>query len=260
MSVITFTSRKGGVGKTTTTLNVAGVLATRGHRVLAIDLDPQANLTKTFVSGDEASSLGVAELLDPSNPKTIAEVVTMDVSPNIDLVMAVDDKLEATAIALQAEMGGQTSLRDALQGIDEIYDYALIDTKPDTAILTQNAVVASDGVVALTDYSLWGAEGATSVARLVELARRFGSNPAFLGVLFNSVNEKEIITKAVGEDIASLHMPIFEASISNRTVLRQASYAGETISAFEPRSESTAQYEALATEIHDRLQQTMATT
>lgn len=255
MPVITITSRKGGVGKTTTTANLAGVLSAWGKSVLLVDLDPQGNLTDLFgVDLDDEQVLGSAQLLDPGKPLPLSDVVTLGVTGNVDLVASIEGPLTMAEERLSSKVGRERYLADALAGVSAVYDYVLIDTAPNVGLLTQNAIVASDAVIAISGYSLWDAQGATRIQSVVaECARQPGVTARFLGVVFNKVAKGEVITRLVGADMESQDLPLLNAGISRATIIAQAAYAGETIAEFEPESVTAKEYVALMNEIEGLL-------
>lgn len=254
MPTLTFTSEKGGVGKTTTSVNVAGSLAAAGHSVLVVDLDPQGNATQLFGVERDDSTIGTAQLLDPAKPAALSEAVVVGVRDRIDLIPAVRTPLNSVAQALVPEMGSETFLREALSPAKDLYDWIICDTPPNTGLLTVNAIVASDAVVAISKYDQWSAEGATTVEGLVGKCRRIGvTDIEFLGILFNQVEDKLILTGLVADDIDSIGTSVLTTRISSRAKIGQANYAGMPVCDFAPNSDSALEYQAVVNEITERL-------
>lgn len=251
MPVITFTSEKGGVGKTSTSANIAAAFAEAGDTVLAVDLDPQGNLTQLFGVPRDPDIVGVAELLDPVDPSSPAESIRTAVRPRIDLMPSVKSKLKATERALQAEVvGRETFLRSSLEPLNAVYDWIVIDTPPNTGLLVVNALVASEGVIAVSLFERWAIEGAAEIQGLVSKCNRVTTTDTeFWGVMFNLVQEKTVLTRLVGEDVAATDTPFLRSQISRRTSIAQANYADSTVIEFSPTSESAAEYRKAAREI-----------
>src|SRR5256885_10852009 len=140
-TVIAFANQKGGVAKTTTTLNLAVAFAERGLRVLAVDLDPQGNLTMSQDMNPDTIERSMFDVLVHRLP--ITEVV---VSTEIDIAVSSID-LAGAELALSSMIGRERALEKALMPVKSEYDYILIDTPPSLGLLTINALVASNGVI-----------------------------------------------------------------------------------------------------------------
>src|SRR5213592_1808378 len=139
--VIAFANQKGGVAKTTTTLNLGVALSERGFRVLLIDLDPQGNLTMSQGLNPDSIERSLFDVLVHRLP--MDEVI---VRREVDLAVSSID-LAGAELALSSQIGRERALEKALLPVKERYDYVLIDTPPSLGLLTINALVASDGVI-----------------------------------------------------------------------------------------------------------------
>jgi chromosome partitioning protein len=247
---VTFTSEKGGVGKTTTTVNTAAALAAAGYTVLVVDLDPQGNTSGLFQIERGENTTGIAQLLDPTDPAALADAIHDTGIARIDVIPAVRGHLQLVERTLGGEVGRETFLRTALKPVADIYDWVICDTAPNTGVLTMNAIVASDGVVAVSDHDQWAAEGAATIAGLVaKCARMPGITPAFLGILFNRVEPDRVLTSLVAEDVAASSLPVLTSQIRRREGIKQANYAHMPVNVYAPGSESAQEYEAAAAEI-----------
>lgn len=253
MPILCIASEKGGVGKTTTTANLAAVFARSGPTVV-IDLDPQANLTSYLGVSTNTGTVGAADLLNPHTAVPLADALTIDVAPNIDLIAAVRAPLQATERALAGEMGREAYLRRALAGVTSIYDWVLIDTPPNTGVLVQNGLVAADGVIAVSDMDGQAAEGAATIAGLVaKTADLPGASCRFLGVLWTRVKTNRELNRYIEADAEQVGLPTFDGRIHERAAIQKAKYQARTIVDLAPTSSSAEEFTAVAREVTHRL-------
>lgn len=253
MPILCIASEKGGVGKTTTTANLAAVFARSGPTVV-IDLDPQANLTSYFGATTTSDTIGAADLLNPHESVSLADALTVDVAPNIDLIAAVRAPLQATERALAGEMGRETYLHRALAGVTSIYDWVLIDTPPNTGVLVQNGLIAADAAIAVSDMDGQAAEGAATIAGLVaKTADLPTSSCVFLGVLWTRVKANRELNRYIEADTQHVGLPTFTSRIHERAAIQKAKYQGRTIVDLAPSSESANEFVAVAQEATERL-------
>lgn len=253
MPIVCIASEKGGVGKTTTTANLAAAFARTGPTAV-IDLDPQANLTNYFGVTTDAETVGSAQLLDPHNPAQLADAFTMTVAPNIDLIAAARAPLQATERSLNGEIGRELFLRRALHGITSIYDWVLIDTPPNTGILVQNGLIASDGVIAVSDLDSDAAQGAATMAGLVEMCRATHQlSCQFMGLLWTRVKENRELNRYIESDVAEAGLLTFTQRIHERAAIQKAKYQSRTIVELSPRSPEAGEFVAVADDVARKL-------
>ena len=168
-NVIAIANQKGGVGKTTTAINLAGALTEDGLRILCIDMDPQANLTAGLGINLNTVEVSMADVL--VGRATIDEIIRPTETKGIDIAPAHID-LAATEGELFTMLGRESLLRDALDGrLRKRYDYALIDCPPNLGLLTVNGLVAADGVIIPVQTQYYAMKGLTNLVKVINTIR-----------------------------------------------------------------------------------------
>jgi chromosome partitioning protein len=237
-------SQKGGTGKTTTVRTLTDVLRRSGVRTLAIDLDPQGNLSDYFDLPTDVEPT-IAEVL--AGRAAAAEAIHEDIMPaNMSLAEA--------ELTLGGKIGRELTLRRALADLAEEYEVILIDCPPSLGLLTVNALVAADYALITAEAQYFALQGVEQAMEVVELARD-SLNPqlALLGVLLNLADMRTVHSR---EALASLKErfgdQVFDAVI--RTSIAYAESAERARSILDHRPDLGADYLALAAEVLDRLQ------
>jgi chromosome partitioning protein len=242
-ATIAVLSQKGGTGKTTTVRTLADVLRRRGMRVLAVDLDPQGNLSDYFdVPPDAEPTIGDVLL----GRATVAEASHDDVVPaNLTLAEA--------ELALAGRMGRELTLRRALGTVADDWDLVLIDCPPSLGLLTVNALVAADHALLTAQGQYFALQGVQQALEVVNLARE-SLNPelTWLGVVLTMADLRTVHSREAQSSLAEqVGDRLFASTI--RQSIAYAESAERAISILDHRPDLGADWEALAQELLDRL-------
>ncbi len=244
--VIAVTNQKGGVGKTTTCSSLCGCLAAMNNRVLAIDLDPQGNLSFSLgADADECYTVydvfkGSVNLYD-----TVQHTGCCDVPANILLSGC---ELELTTV------GREYILREQLNSVAGDYDFIIIDTPPALSILTINAYTAANELIIPMIPEILSLQGIAQLKETILAVKKYYNKTLEIrGILLNKYNPRLILTKEV-EDLANmiaeqLDTDVFEQKISNSVVIAEAPAHAKTIMEYAPKSKAAKEYTDLIYEI-----------
>jgi chromosome partitioning protein len=241
--VIAFANQKGGVAKTTTTLNLGVALMEKGKRVLAVDLDPQGNLSDYFdVPADAEPTMG--DVL--SGRAKASEAVHDGIIPaNLSLAEA--------ELMLAGRMGRELTLRKALKDVEGDYDLILIDCPPSLGLLTVNALVAADYALLSSEAQYFALQGVEQALEVIELARD-GLNPQleWLGVVFNIADMRTVHSREAYESLREhVKDKLFTTTI--RQSIAYAESAERAVSILDHRPDLGSDYLKLADEVLGRL-------
>lgn len=243
-------NQKGGVGKTTTAVNVGAYLAEWGQRVLLVDVDPQANATSSLGIDKRAVPLSTYDLLVRGVP--LARIVQLTGRVRLDLAPA-SPALAGATVELISLPQRESRLRQALAHLtDGRYDYVLIDCPPSLGILTVNGLTAAaDGVIIPVQCEYLALEGLSQLTRTIELVRR-ALNPGLRlrGLVMTMYDARTILSRQIVEEVRR-HFPgrVFNTIIPRSVRLSEAPSYGEPITSYAPRSAGALAYAALAREL-----------
>lgn len=247
--IIALTNQKGGVGKTTTTINLGTYLAKAGKRTLIVDLDPQANTT---------SGLGVNGVTEPSLYETLvdgasaAEAIRMTPYDGLEILPATN-VLAAAEVELVDVAQREFKLRSALKDLE--YDFVLIDCPPSLGLLTLNGLVAANWVLIPVQAEYYALEGLGQLLQTVQRVKK-ALNPklSLLGVLMTMHNGRTSLSSQVHDEIKK-HFPdkVFETIIPRNVRLAEAPSHGKPISHYDKWSKGAKAYRDLSKEVIERV-------
>ena len=248
---IAIANQKGGVGKTTTAINLSACLAEAGQRVLTIDFDPQGNATTGLGLEKEQIEDTVYELL--LGDYTLEDCLMRDVQENLD-VLPSDSNLAGAEIELLDVENKESVLNGYLETIRDQYDFIIIDCPPSLSLLTINALVAADTVLVPIQCEYYALEGLSQVLRTIGLVRK-KMNPSLEleGVVFTMYDARTNLSLQVVENVKqNLNERIYKTIIPRNVRLAEAPSHGMPINLYDSRSTGAESYRLLAAEVISR--------
>lgn len=250
--IIAITNQKGGVGKTTTSVNVSAALALMGRKVLLVDTDPQAHSTISTVASPERYEKSLYDVLMKKGDK-LEDVIVRSNIPGLDLAITRISmaKLEPSLIG---EFDGHFRLKDALEPVKHKYQYIFIDTPPTLGLITLNALVAANYVLIPIQSSYLCLEGTDDLLETIEKVRRI-ANPSLkvMGVLITLYDKRTNLARDVVARIRKVFgEKLFRTFISKSVKLEESPAYKESIFTYAPGSIGAEQYRKVAEEIIHR--------
>jgi len=253
MRIVAITNQKGGVGKTTTAINLSACLAQRGVRVLLIDLDSQANATSGLGLAKEGGGSLYPALIMGADPHTAIRSTRL---PNLSIIRS-HQELAGCEIELAQAGNHLIRLREVLQPLraSAHFDYIILDCPPSLGVLMTSALAAADEMLVPLQCEYFGLEGLSSIVELVQQIRDCGANPGLLleGIVMTMYDSRANLAQQVVNDVKNYFAEIIYSAIIPRTVrLGEAPSFGKSIIEYEPAGRGAQAYRALAEEFLTR--------
>ncbi len=246
--IISIANQKGGVGKTTTTINLAAALGELGKKVLVIDMDPQGNTTSGLgVDKDKEENTVYELILDECS---IQECIKKNIYDNVSLIPA-----NANFAAAEVELIGLENthfiLRNAVDWVKDQYDFILIDCPPSLSTLTVNALTASDSVMVPIQCEYYALEGLSQLIHTINLIKeRLNNKIGIEGVVFTMYDSRTNLSTQVVDSVrTNFAYKVFDTVIPRNTRLAEAPSYGMPILMYDPKATGSEAYRSLAKEV-----------
>jgi len=246
--VVAIANQKGGVGKSTTAINLGAYLAMEGQRVLVVDLDPQSNATSGLGMGSNVTEQQIYDVL--VNEVPLEEIIVQTSTEGLDLAPS-SLRLAGAEVELVSLYSREGRLKKSLETIRERYDIILVDCPPSLGLLTVNALAAADEVMIPIQCEYYALEGLVLLLRTIEKIRVY-LNPDLRigGILLTMHDTRTNISKQVMEEVRKQYpKETFNAVIPRNVRLSEAPSYGQPISQYDPLSRGAQAYQSLAKEV-----------
>ncbi len=252
-TVIAMCNQKGGVGKTTSTINMGAALAQFGRKVLLVDLDPQGALSAGLGIGHEELDITVYNLLVDSS-QSVLDAIHHSSVDGLDVVPANID-LSAAEIQLVNEVGREQALARALRPVMKDYDVIIVDCQPSLGLLTVNALCCADSVIIPVESEYFSLRGLALLMDTVEKVKdRLNFRLEILGILVTMFDRRTLHAREVMERLVeAFGEKVFDSVITRTVRFPETSVAGEPITTWAPSSSGAVQYRNLAAEVVERV-------
>ena len=249
--IVSFSNQKGGVGKTTTCVNMAAYLAEFGKKALIVDIDPQGNATTGLGFSKSALKQSAYNVLI-DDEKASENIVHTEV-PNLDLLPSNID-LAGAEVELVYKKSREKMLKNALAEVRDAYDYILIDCSPSLGLLTINALAAADSVIIPIQSEYYALEGLSQLMNSITLVKQH-LNPALEvdGVVLTMYDNRSLISRQIAEEIRKFFTKrLFEIVVPRNVRLVEATSYGKPIMLHDPKCAGARAYRALTQEYLNR--------
>ena len=246
--IIAIANQKGGVGKTTTAINLSSCLAEKGKKVLSVDMDPQGNMTSGLGLDKNAVEKTIYDLI--IGEVEIEDVIEKDVIDNLDIIPTSID-LSAAEIELIDVEEKEYILRNAIYKVKNDYDFIIIDCPPSLSMLTINAMTTADSVLVPIQCEYYALEGLSQLIHTVELVKeRLNDKLEIEGVVFTMYDARTNLSLQVVENVKdNLQQTIYKTIIPRNIRLAEAPSYGMPINKYDTKSTGAESYRMLADEV-----------
>ncbi|TPR37987.1 ParA family protein [Apilactobacillus micheneri] len=246
--VISLANQKGGVGKTTTSVNLGADLASNGKKVLLIDADAQGNATSGVGIQKSSIKKDIYDIL--VNEESITDAILHSVHDNLDVVPATI-QLSGADIELTPQMARETRLLNALKAVKDNYDYILVDCPPSLGLITINAFTASDSILIPVQSEYYALEGLSQLLNTVKLVQKhFNTDLKIEGVLLTMYDARTKLGQQVNSEVRNYFGDtVYQTVITRNVRLSEAPSYGLPIIDYDPKSKGSELYMQLAKEV-----------
>lgn len=246
--IIAIANQKGGVGKTTTSINLSACIGARGKKVLVIDMDPQGNTTSGYGIQKNELENTVYELI--MGDCSVEDCILKEVVPNVSILPA-NVNLAAAEIELIGVKDKDFILKNEIDWVKDSYDFVIIDCPPSLNLLTINAMTTADAVLVPIQCEYYALEGLSQLIHTINLVKeRLNPSLSMDGVVFTMYDSRTNLSNQVVENVKNnLNQKVYNTLIPRNIRLAEAPSYGQPISMYDPRSAGAESYMALAEEV-----------
>jgi chromosome partitioning protein len=247
--IIAVANQKGGVGKTTTSINLASGLAYLGKKVLLVDFDPQANSTQGVGAARESIHHSVYDVVMSDKSVDQAKIVLKQ--PPLTLIPSTIDLAGADLEMVEYKVGREKLLKNKLDVVKEHYDYIIIDCPPSLGLLNTNALTAADSVIIPVQCEYYALEGLTQLLSTIRLVQKlFNTKLIIEGILLTMFDARTKLSVEVQQEVRKYFKErVYKSFIPRNIKLSEAPSRGQSIFEYDVRSEGARAYAALAKEV-----------